>query len=79
MTRRKHVNAPGSNLSHKEVLDVVIRLKKFAFQKDENYLQLVLELEKSAERETVRQHCSQMQLTLYPFFQKHLGKLDRES
>ena len=34
----KHVNVPGSNVSHKKVLNVVIELKKFAIHEDENYL-----------------------------------------
>jgi len=45
----KHVDVPGSNLSQK-VLNMVIKLKNFAFHKDEKYLQLVLELEKLTTR-----------------------------
>ena len=44
----KHVDVPGSNLSHREVLDMVIKLKHSS--KDENYLQLVLELENLTKR-----------------------------
>ena len=75
----KHVDAPGRNLSHKEVLDIVIyslktnkqTKKSFAVHKDENYLQLVLELENLTEGKIVEQRCNQMQLTLDSFFQRH--------
>ena len=48
----KHVDVPGSNLSHREVLNMVIKLK---INKDENYLQLVLELENLTKRKIVEQ------------------------
>ena len=43
--KEKHVDVPDSNLSHKQVLDMVIYFKKITIHKDENYLQLVLEPE----------------------------------
>ena len=49
----KHIDVPGSNLSHKEVLNMVIKLKSFAVHKDENFLQLVLELENLTTRKIV--------------------------
>ena len=76
---KKHVDVPGSNLSHEEVLDMVIKFKNFAVHKDVNYLQLVLELENLTERKILEQRCNQMQLTWDSFFQRHLGDLDRES
>ena len=45
--------------------------KSFAVHKDENYLQLVLELENLTEGKIVEQRCNQMQLTLDSFFQRH--------
>ena len=73
----KHVDVPGSNLSHREVLDMVIKLKHSSQR---------LELSPTGSRagkfnqkKKVEQRCSHMQLTLDTFFQKHLGNLDRES
>jgi len=42
----------------------------FAVHTDENYLQLVLELENLTGRKIVEQRCNQMQLTLDSFFPK---------
>ena len=60
---------------------MVIKLTNFAaaVHKDENYLQLVLELKNLSEKKKVEHRCNQMQLTSDSFFQKHLGNLDRES
>ena len=52
--KEKGVDVPGSNLSHKKVLDVVIYFKIFEAPKDENHLQLVLELENLTERKIVQ-------------------------
>ena len=43
--KEKDVDVPGSNLSHKQVLDVVIQFKTFETHKDVSHLQLVLQLE----------------------------------
>lgn len=62
--KEKDVDVPSSNLSRKQVLDVVIQFKICETHKDENHLQLVLELENLTKRKIVEQSYNQMQLTL---------------
>ena len=62
--KEKDVNVPDSNLSHKQVFDVVIQFEAFETHKDVSHLQLVLQLENLTERKIVEQSYNQMQLTL---------------
>ena len=57
---------------------MVISFKNFEILNDENYLQLVLELENLTERKIVKQRYNQMLFTLDSIFQKYLRNLDRE-
>ena len=62
--KEKDVDVPGSNHSHKQVLDVVIQFKTFETHKDASHLQLVLQPENRTERKIFEQRYNQMQLTL---------------
>ena len=70
--KEKDVDVPGSNLSHKQVVDVVIYFKIFEIHKDENHLQLVQELENLTERKIVQWSYNQIQLTLDSISQNNL-------
>lgn len=61
---------PGSELSHSEVLDMLIKMKNFAMEKDGDYLSAVQELQMLTERKIVKAKCTQKQSTIDCFFKK---------
>lgn len=56
---------PESDMTYTDVLCLVRKLKTFAFNKDERYLDLSDELEIMTERNMVKQKCAKPQLTLH--------------
>ena len=63
-------NLPGSELTHSEVLEMLLKIKNFAMEKDSDYLSSVQELQVLTERKIVKSKCLQKQYTIEVLFKK---------
>ncbi|XP_060597343.1 tigger transposable element-derived protein 6-like [Ruditapes philippinarum] len=61
---------PGSELTHSEVLEMLIKIKNFATENDSDYLNTVQELQMLTERKIVKAKWVQKQSTIDSFFKK---------
>ena len=61
------ISKPGSDMTHKQVLELVLQIKNFATEKYQSYLKLAQELQTMTEKKIVNMRCSKRQATMDKF------------